>query len=154
MTQEFKTLEEIKKEVAKENGFNDWFELSQETLSRSGIIRSLASEKKIVNKIAQRHAQQHIDANKELLAWKESMMKVHSELDLQKIGNALDMLVGTPIAPNVLPKILELKQSNKELVEMLEELHSLLEENQDIARFYTMGHHRKIEQLITKHKQS
>lgn len=62
-----KSIEEIKKEVAKENGFNNWFELSQETISSNGILGSLSGEKKIVNEVAQRHSQQFIDTIKELV---------------------------------------------------------------------------------------
>ena len=54
-----------------------------------------------------------VQMSKELLEWKEQMMKVHNELDLQGIGKALNLKLGTPIAPQVLPRI-------QQLIEMLE----------------------------------
>lgn len=51
-----------------------------------------------------------------LTDWKESMMKVHSELDLQGIGTALELPLGSSIAPQVLPRIKELIEQNAELV--------------------------------------
>lgn len=147
-------IKETKNLYAKERGYDSWSEFENKTPSFhiSGHM----------TEVAQRHSQQYIDANKELSAWKKSMMKVHSELDLQKIGNSLDMLVGTPIAPNVLPKILELKQSNKELVEMLEEFTNAVEteeiiikENYDNDGWENCGNrfYEKAKSLITKHKQ-
>ncbi|GEM_PF-6162653 len=55
-----------------------------------------------------------------LTDWKESMMKVHSELDLQGIGRALGVPLGSSIAPQVLPKVKELIEQNAELVEMVQ----------------------------------
>ena len=139
-----KTIEEIKEEVAREffNPKRSWLENSK--FSNDNDVCVL-EDSGAIDEVAKRYAQQYIDANKELSAWKESMMKVHSELDLQKIGNALDMLVGTPITPNILPRILELKQSNKELVEMLEYFvyaNMLSVEGDELAK-----------ELIAKHKQ-
>src|SRR5690606_9442973 len=55
-----------------------------------------------------------------LTDWKESMMKVHSELDLQGIGTALGLPLGSSIASQVLPRVKELIAQNGELVKMLQ----------------------------------
>lgn len=135
MTQEFKSIDTILNEYAVRHDYRDWEQMYYDEGVEIGTLG--------IESVAKTYAKQFKEANKELIAWKESMMKVHSELDLQKIGNALDMLVGTPIAPNVLPKILELKQSNKELVEMLDHVKGYLGSDQREI----------VESLITKHKQ-
>ena len=59
-----------------------------------------------------------------LTDWKDSMMKVHNELDLQGIGTALELPLGSSIAPQVLPKVKELIEHNAELVGMLEDMET------------------------------
>lgn len=118
MTQEFKSIEEIKEEYAKEISGLSWEVM---------IMRQGKTTNGNLREVAQRHAQQYVDANKELSYWKESMMKVHSELDLQEIGKVLEIPLGSSIAPQVLPKVKELQEQNKELVEMLKHLYELTE---------------------------
>lgn len=100
-----RTLEEIKEAFAKEKGFKNWDE-----------CLDLLVTNREVDEIAHRYAQSQ---TQELTEWKESMMKVLSELDLQGIGNALELPLGSSIAPQVLPKIKELQERNEELVSML-----------------------------------
>lgn len=73
----------------------------------------------------QRIEKSHLDfaqfKTQELQDWKESMMQVHNELDLQGIGVALGLPLGSSIAPQVLPKVKELQDQNRELVDMLKQ---------------------------------
>lgn len=69
MTQEFKIIEEIKEEVAKGHGYPDWETVLSER--HNGTIESLMTE------IAQRHTQQYIDANKELVEMLEYFVEAN-----------------------------------------------------------------------------
>lgn len=83
---------------------------------------------------------------KKFTDWKESMMKVHSELDLQGIAKALELPLGSSIAPQVLPKVKELIEQNAELVEMLR--HVVYEYEQDERTYRTI---REIKEVLTKY---
>ena len=113
-----KTIEEIKEEVARELGYksNSVFSAHEQFL-----INPHGCNYKVLSRgfdqVAERYAQSQ---NQALTDWKESMMKVHSELDLQGIGTALGLPLGSSIAPQVLPKVKELIEQNRELKEMLE----------------------------------
>lgn len=96
MTQEFKSIEEIKEEVAKEHGYPDWETVLSER--HNGTIESIMTE------IAQRHTQQYIDSNKEL--YNEQLEEYAS---FQVLIKSME------------DKIKYLQQSNKELVEMYKE---------------------------------
>ena len=72
-------------------------------------------------RIEKSHLEFSHSQTQELIDWKESMMKVHNELDLQGIGTALELPLGSSIAPQVLPKVKELIEQNTELVELLKE---------------------------------
>lgn len=115
-----KTIEEIKEEVAQEFGYksNSVFSAHEQLLinPHGCNYKALSSG---FDQVAERYAQSQ---TQELTEWKESMMKVHSELDLQGIGNALGLPLGSSIAPQVLPKVKELIEQNTELVEMIEHI--------------------------------
>ena len=81
-----------------------------------------------------------------LTDWKDSMMKVHNEIDLQGIGTALGLPLGSSIAPQVLPKVKELIEQNRELVEMLR--HVVYEYEQDEQSYRTI---REIKELLAKY---
>src|SRR5690606_20797719 len=74
MTQEFKSIEEIKEEYAKEHGFICWEHL---TGDGEHEVKPL-----IVDQVAQRHSQQYIDANKELVKMLEEI-----QIDLLNLEN-------------------------------------------------------------------
>lgn len=67
MTQEFKTLEEIKDEYWKEVGFKDTDTAIMDIAIGSSKIASATILENHYNIITQRYAQQYIDANKELV---------------------------------------------------------------------------------------
>ena len=106
-----KTIEEIKAEVATDDNFHNW-----ESLFDSCAMYDYGRLENAIDKVAERYAQSQ---TQELKEWKESMMKVHSELDLQGIGNALGLPLGSSIAPQVLPRV-------KELIELLEHCKSVI----------------------------
>ena len=85
-----------------------------------------------------------------LTDWKESMMKVHNELDLQGIGKALGLPLGSSIAPQVLPKVKVLIEQNTELVEMLERAKLEFEQFRDAFGQGSLLIN-EIEKLILKH---
>lgn len=93
--------------------------------------------------IAQRYAQ---FKNQKLTDWKESMMKVHSELDLQGVGTALGLALGSSIAPQVLPKVKELVEQNRELIQILRNV--VYEYEQDEQSYSTIW---EIKELLTKY---
>lgn len=87
-----------------------------------------------------------------LTDWKESMMKVHSELDLQGIAKSLGLPLGSSIAPQVLPKIIGLIEQNAELVEAVWYLynfskgmhfHQDSKTDKEIAKLLTKYNHLK-----------
>lgn len=64
----------------------------------------------------------------DLIERKESVMKILNEIDLQGVGKVLGIKLGSSIAPQVLPKIKELVDQNRKLVEMLEGCKYFIEE--------------------------
>jgi|GEM_PF-1750269 len=113
------TIEEIKEECAKDFGFKNYSE-----------IEALDCESMVIDELAQRYAQSQ---TQELTNWKESMMKVHNELDLQGIGHALGLPLGSPIAPQVLPKIIGLIEQNAELIDLLKGIVKQIEKGEKIG---------------------
>jgi len=63
-----------------------------------------------------------LEENQQLKKWKEEAMTVFSQTDLQKIGKLLNIKLGTSISEQLLPKLIELLEQNKEMLAMLEEL--------------------------------
>ena len=129
------TIEEIKDEVAIEYGWKSW----KSCYGDDGITNVMIDE------IAHRYAQSQ---TQELTDWKESMMKVHSELDLQGIGKSLGLPLGASIAPQVFPKVKELIEQNSELISMLEKCQSLMKNS-----IFTPHHNTAlaITELLSKH---
>lgn len=113
------TLEEIIEEYAIDCGHNTPEDMEFKDLQICDLIN-----------VAHRYAQSQ---TQELIEWKESMMKVHIELDLQGIGKALGLPLGSSIAPQVLPEIIGLIERNNELIEALHNVANLLESDSQIS---------------------
>jgi hypothetical protein len=75
--------------------------------------------------------------NAELREWKRQQLQVWSDLNLQEVGDELELAVGTPIAENVLPGIKRLKgrdELQRARIEVLENQIALIKGN--IAKIY------------------
>lgn len=118
MTQEFKTLEEIKEELAKEWKFKSWRRMMD---ADKGIIDDFE-----IDAVANLYAKQFQDANNQQLEEYASF-----EILIKSMED----------------RIKHLQQSNKELVEMLENIAKLLESDSRISI-------ESIHRIIAKHKQS
>lgn len=150
-----KTLQQVKNEVGEGDNFYNW-----DDLFASCAMYDYERLESAIDEVAIRYAQEQ---NKQLIDWKDSEMKVQSELNLQGIGSELGLKLGSSIAPQILPKIKKINYQKRELVEMLEECVSVLTWTLENARpdsdwtTFTNSITNAIvesEELITKHKQS
>lgn len=133
-----KTLQQIKDEYAYEHKFEGWADLQDYYIHWDNEKLENA-----IDQVAIRYAEEQ---NKQLQEWKESMMTIHNELDLQGIGDALGLKLGSSIAPEVLPKINELVDRNRELMEMLQQLKESLDDG--IKTVPKSNFHNRLNELI------
>jgi len=127
-----KTPEEIMNEIAKEQNFRSWTTM---------VEHNMVSDVDIIG-VTERYAQFQ---TQELSDWKESASKVFKNLDLQTLGKTLGIGLGEDISTNVLPKVKELQEQNKELVKMLERVNGKSE-------IYEYGLREELEELLTKYQ--
>jgi hypothetical protein len=61
-------------------------------------------------RVLEQHVTKLERENAELREWKRQQLQLWSDLDLQKVGTELGVVLGTPVAENILPGIKNLKE--------------------------------------------
>lgn len=118
-----------------------------------GVLLTANEAKSIVEQIEKLEAEK-----RELQYWKESMMAVTKDLQLQEIGKVLNVKLGTSISENVLPSIKKLINEKAELVQFMKIFMQSVEEEDFIMSNNTDDDIvdnllSKFNSLIQKHKQ-
>lgn len=133
--------------MACEDNFHNW-----DHLFESCAMYDYSRLEKAIEEVAIRYAQEQ---NKKLIAWTESASKILNNIDLQQLGKLLSMQYGSAIDKQLLPAVTKLVEQNKELVDMLEEMHTQYWDmmNGNYSPFFLRSCVDKAKELIKSAKQ-